>query len=161
MRAVDEGIVIIESENRAAQGASTFSTASPGGRSARGASASSRRSATRGRTTPAAPVKPVEPERPRALTGLVGQLLGQKRSKPLEIAPLATPIAPIASAPLTVASQTAPAEVARTAAPQDVFSLSVDELRAMLASPKRLREVALLGELLQPPISMRGPRRPR
>ena len=28
-------------------------------------------------------------------------------------------------------------------------------------SPKRLREVALLGELLQPPVSLRAPRRPR
>jgi hypothetical protein len=51
--------------------------------------------------------------------------------------------------------------VARTAARTVEPSLSIDELRAMLTSPKRLREVALLGELLQPPVSLRGPRRPR
>ena len=52
-------------------------------------------------------------------------------------------------------------EVARTAARADDPSLSIDALRAMLASPKRLREVALLGELLQPPVSLRASRRPR
>jgi hypothetical protein len=161
MRGVDEGIVIIESETRAGQGSSSFSPSSSGARATRGTGSSARKASTRGRTTPAAAVKPIEPERPRALTGLVGQTLAPKRGKPLDMAPLSTPIAPIVSAPLTVASQAGPAEVARTAAPMDAPSLSIDELRAMLASPKRVREVALLGELLQPPVSLRGSRRQR
>jgi len=94
------------------------------------------------------------------LTGLVGQSLAQKRTRPLDLAPLSTQMAPISSAPLTSASKTPAPEVARTAALQDAPSLSIDALRAMLASPKRLREVALLGELLQPPVSLRAPRRP-
>jgi len=162
MRSVDDGIVIIESETRTGQGASfSPSAASSGARAARGTSPSARKAAAaRARSTPA-PIKPIEPERPRALTGLIGQSLAPKRGKPLDIAPLSTPIAPISSAPLTSSSQTPAPEVARTAAQPDVPSLSIDELRAMLGSPKRLREVALLGELLQPPVSLRGPRRSR
>ena len=161
-RATDEGIVIIESETRAAQGPSSFSpSAAAGSRATRTGGLAARRAASRARSTPAAPIKPIEPERARALTGLVGQSLTQKRSRPLEIAPLSTPIAPISSAPLTSASQTPAAEVARTAAQPDMPSLSIDDFRSMLASPKRLREVALLGELLQPPVTLRAGRRPR
>jgi hypothetical protein len=103
----------------------------------------------------------MESERPRALTGLVGQSLSQKKARPLDTAPLSSQIAPISSSLLTSASQTPAPEVARTAAKPDEPSLSINELRAMLASPKRLREVALLGELLQPPVSLRAPRRTR
>jgi hypothetical protein len=160
-RAVDDGIVIIESETRAAQGMTFSPSAAAGARATRGAGASARRASSRARSVPAPPAKAVEPERPKALTGLTGQSLGQRRGKGLEITPLSTPIAPISSAPLTTASLTPAPEVVRSAAQPDVPSLSADELRAMLASPKRLREVALLGELLQPPVSLRGPRRPR
>jgi hypothetical protein len=161
-RAVDEGIVILDSEARPAQGSSSFSpSAAASGRTARGSSSAARRTASRARPAPAPPIKPVESERRRALTGLVGQSLAQTKAKPLDIAPLSTPIAPINSVPLTAAGQTPAPEVARTAAKLAEPPLSVDELRAMLASPKRVREVALLGELLQPPVSMRAPRRPR
>ena len=162
MRAVDEGIVIIESESRAAQGSSSFSpsAAASGARATRATSPASRKTAGRARSTPA-PAKAVEPERRRTLTGLVGQSLGQKRSRPLEIVPLSTPMTPISSGPLTSASLTPAPEVARTAAQADDPSLSIDDLRALLTSPKRLREVALLGELLQPPVSLRAPRRHR
>ena len=40
-------------------------------------------------------------------------------------------------------------------------ALTSGELRAMLASPTKLREVALLTELLQPPLALRPPRRSR
>jgi hypothetical protein len=161
-RAVDEGIVILDSETRSAQGSSSFSpSAAASGRTARGTGPAARRAVSRARTAGPAPIKAIEPERPRALTGLIGHFLSQKKAKPLEIAPLATPMVPITSAPLTTASPTPAPEVARTAEKPAEPSLSIDELRAMLASPKRLREVALLGELLQPPVSMRAPRRPR
>jgi hypothetical protein len=161
-RTVDEGIVILDSETRSAQASSSFSpSAAASGRTARGTSPAARRTASRARPAPATPIKPFESERPRILTGLVGQSLAQKKAKPLDLTPLSTPIAPITSAPLTTASPTPAPEVARTAATPDEPSLSIDQLGAMLASPKRLREVALLGELLQPPVSLRAPRRPR
>ncbi len=37
--------------------------------------------------------------------------------------------------------------------------MDVEAIRAMLASPSRLREIAFLGELLKPPVALR-PRRP-
>lgn len=160
-RAADEGIVIIDSQTRPTQGSSSFSpSAAAASRAARGTGAAARRGA-RGRQAPAAPIKPAERERPRALTGLVGQSLAQTKARPLEIAPLTAPIARISTAPLIAGSPTPAPEVARTAARPADPSLSIDELRAMLASPRRLREVALLGELLQPPVAMRAPRRPR
>jgi hypothetical protein len=157
----DDGIVIIESETRPTQGSSSFSpAAASSSRAARGTAPAARKAATRARSAPAPALKPIESERPRALTGLVGQSLSHKRSKPLDTTPLATQIAPISATPLNSAIPSiAPVANRAAAAPVDP-PLSIDELRAMLASPKRLREVAMLGELLQPPVSLRGPRRP-
>jgi hypothetical protein len=39
-------------------------------------------------------------------------------------------------------------------------ALTSGDLRAMFASPSKLREVALLTELLQRPVALRPPRRP-
>jgi hypothetical protein len=154
----DDGIVIIESENRSPQTSSfSPSSAASSPRVTRGSAPGARRSTSRGRSMPAPSIKPMEPDRPRALTGLVGQSMAQKRAKPLDIAPLSTPISPISS-PLLQAS---PAEPARDTARTPTPTLSSAALRTMLASPTKLREVALLGELLQPPVSLRGRRRLR
>jgi hypothetical protein len=101
----------------------------------------------------------METERPRALTGLVGQALSQKKSRPLEIAPLSTPIVPISSSPLTQTSVGAALE--HPGSHQLQTALSSADLRVMLASPTKLREVALLTELLQPPLALRPHRRLR
>jgi hypothetical protein len=100
----------------------------------------------------------MEPERPRALTGLVNQSLAQKKNRPLEIAPLATPIAPIGGVPLS--QSTAPPVGVLPASGAPRAALSSSDLRAMLASRTKLREVAFLTELLQPPLALRRPRRP-
>jgi hypothetical protein len=154
----DDGIVIIESDTRGpSQPGSQFP---PSGavstRGARGAAA--RRGTSRGRSVSgAAPAKSVESERPRALTGLVSQSLSQKKARPLEIAPLATPITPISSTPLTQSS--AGPTTVQTAGALLRPALTGTELRAMFASPNKLREVALLTEILQPPVALRGRRR--
>ena len=70
-----------------------------------------------GRATSAPPIKPMDPERPRALTGLVGQSMAQKRTKPLELTPLSSPMSPLSS-PLTQASAAEPArDTGRTPTP--------------------------------------------
>jgi hypothetical protein len=152
--------VILDSDPRTSvQPASQFApslAASP--RTARGTT--SRRASTRSRSTSAASsLKPIESDRPRALTGLVSQPLAQKKAKPLEIAPLSTPITPISSSPLTQTSARSALE--HPGARQLNPALTSGELRAMLGSPKKLREVALLTELLQPPLALRPPRRLR
>jgi hypothetical protein len=153
----DDGIVILESETRPQRSSSSFSPSSAASnpRVSRAPAPSARRATSRARSAPAPSLNPIEPDRPRALTGLVGQSMAQKRTKPLDITPLATPMSPLSS-PLTQASAAEPArDTARTPTP----TLTSGALRAMLASPARLREVALLGELLQPPVSLRGRRR--
>jgi hypothetical protein len=157
----DPGIVILESQVREAQPASSSSNFSPSSaasaRAARGTT--TRRGPLRGRSAPAAAsLKPVEPERPRALTGLVSQALVPKKAQHLEITPLASPLKPL-SASLTKASAgTSPEPPGAHPLPT---ALSSGELRTMLASPGKLREVALLTELLQPPLALRPPRRLR
>ena len=76
----DDGIVILESDSRAARpgtgGASSAAAAAKG-------RARPARRASRGRsTTGPSPSKPVEPGRPRALTSLVTQSMAQKRNGP-------------------------------------------------------------------------------
>ena len=156
----DEGIVILESENRASQPAtSSFSpSAAAGSRTAQTAPA--RRATPRGRATPASSLKSIEPERPRALTGLVSQGLAAKKSRPLEITPLSSPITPIGS-PTTQISQGTTLDLPYATTTKSHPTLTSNDLRVMLGSPGKLREIALLGELLQPPIALRAPRRPR
>ena len=91
----DEGIVILESENRPALAStSPFSPSSAAtARSSR--AAAGQRASPRGRTPQAAPPKSIEAERPRLLTGLVSQPLGPKKGHALEIVPLSTPMSPL------------------------------------------------------------------
>ncbi len=156
----DDGIVILESETRTSVGStSSFSPSSAASaRSARAATA--RRAPPRGRAPQAAPPKSSESERPRLLTGLVSQPLSSKKSRTLEIAPLSTPLSPLSS-PLTQVSQQSIPNMPHATTNKPIPTLTSSDLRTMLASPARLREIALLGELLQPPLALRSPRRPR
>jgi hypothetical protein len=155
----DAGIVILEAEVRGSPASPAPASFSPSGaasaRAARGATM--RRGPLRGRSAPTpASLKPVEPERPRALTGLGSQALGPRKAQHLEIAPLASPFTPL-SAPLTKMTVGSTQEHPRSQPPHP--ALSSGDLRAMFASPTKLREVALLTELLQPPLALRPRRR--
>ena len=154
----DEGIVILESENRGSPlSTSSFSPSSAAGsRSARTAPA--RRATSRGRATPASSLKPIEPERPRLLSGLTSQGLVTKKSRPLEITPLSSPIAPIGT-PTAQVTQGTTLDLPYATSTKSQPTLTSNDLRVMLSSPGKLREIALLGELLQPPIALRAPRR--
>lgn len=156
----DDGITILESQTRPVAGSGSTSGFSPSSsaanpRVARGLGA--RRAAARGRAASTPPTRPAERERTRSLTGLAGESLGPKQGKALEIAPLASPIASIASS-LSSVSQSSTSPEARDARPSRP-TLSADDLRPMLASPGKLREAALLAELLQPPVALRPSRR--
>ena len=156
----DEGIVILDSENRPSQSSSSFTPSSAASsRTARTASPA-RRAAPRGRSSQAAPLKSSEPERPRALTGLVSQGLAPKKNRPLEITPLSVPISPIGSPTAQISAGTT-LDLPYATTTKSHPTLTSTDLRTMLASPGKLREIALLGELLQPPLALRAPRRPR
>jgi hypothetical protein len=153
---VDDGIVILEPDSRSArpQGAAPSMLSSAASRRATPA-----RRGTRGRLAASTNTpKPAEPGRPRALTSLVTQSMAQKRNRPLEITPLSGPLAPINS-PLTQISTGA--KIEHPGSPDAPPAFTSESLRAMLANPTRLREVALLTELLQPPVALRRARRTR
>jgi hypothetical protein len=144
----DDGIVILESDSRTGRpGTGGASSAAAKGR----AGLARRASRSRSSTGPS-PSNPVEPGRPRALTTLVTQSMAQKRNRPLEITPLASPLGPINS-PLT--QLTTGAKIEHPGSLDSPPAYTAESLRSMLANPIRLREAALLTELLQPPVALR------
>jgi hypothetical protein len=155
----EEGITILDSESRAARAAMSGGSAAAGALVPRSGRAGPLRRAGRGRAgAGSAAAKPTEAGRPRALTSLVSQSMAEKKARPLAIAPLAAPLAPIA-APLseTVAVPVTQQPAARPRLP----SYSAGELRSLLTSTTKLREMAVLSELLQPPLVLRPLRRHR
>jgi hypothetical protein len=78
--------------------------------------------------------------------------MAQKRNRPLEITPLGAPMAPILS-PLTQVS--AGARIEHPGSRDSPPAFTSESLRTMLANSIKLREVALLTELLQPPMALR------
>jgi hypothetical protein len=154
--AIDDGIVILNADARSALAAGGASPSLPGNAARRTTPA---RRGSRGRPSPgASPVKPPDPARPRALTSLVTQSMAQKRNRPLEITPLSAPLSPI-NAPVTQISTGA--KIEHPGSPDSPPAFTSEALRAMLANSTKLREVALLTELLQPPLALRHGRRRR
>ena len=93
-----------------------------------------------------------EPKTHRALSDQVNQSMALQRNKPLEITPLFTSLAPL-SLPLTQASVAPQVQQERGTA--NPVTLSGLDIRKMLSDPGKLREFALLTEVLQPPVSLR------
>ena len=162
---LDDAIVYLESEPPArglsrpssTSGSNAEGTGAPqtSGRSTR--SGPSRRSA-RGRSTPSGgnSATKSEPETRRALSDQVGQAMAMERSKPLEIVPLSASMAPL-SRPLSQASTASGLSVQTPASSPAVSSADV---RKMLRNPGKLRELVLLSEILQPPLSIRRRQKP-
>ncbi|MGA2704529.1 MAG: hypothetical protein ABSH35_25965 [Isosphaeraceae bacterium] len=155
---MEDAIVYIE--NDPTRRGTTRPASSPG--PAAGASSGSRlpraaqqRKGTRGRagTTSSAPGQGrAEPKTHRALSDQVNQSMALQRNKPLEITPLFTSLAPL-SLPLSQASVAPRVQQERGTA--NPVTLSGLDIRKMLSSPGKLREFALLTEVLQPPVSLR------
>jgi hypothetical protein len=149
----EDGITILDAEGRPARATTASAAASGASPAARaGRTGVSRRAARSRSGTSATPQKPIQQLTPRALTGLVTQSLAQKKARPLSIAPLSTPLTPLA-APLSETVAVPPAEAALIHAPAPAYS--VEQLYAVLAAPAKLREIAVLSELLQPPRARR------
>jgi hypothetical protein len=158
LKSVDEAIVYLENDPIKRNNSRQPSTSSPaagvfqGPRSPR---AAQQRKVSRGRSITsnnATGQGREEPKTRRALSDQVNQSMALQRNKPLEIAPLVTPLAPL-SLPLSQASVAPQSRQERglgsSATP------SVSDIRTMLSSPGKLREFALFTEILQPPVSLR------
>jgi len=144
----EDGVVILDNESRGPLGGSSLATTA-----ARAARAQSSRRGGRSRSnTPVLPAKSVEPSKPRALSGLVNRSLAEGKARPLEIAPLASPLVPIDLPLAQSVSSSVTGLVPRTQPAPAVTSV---EIRSRLASADSLREIAVLSEILQPPVSVR------
>ncbi len=156
----DDAIVYIETisgrgpaRNQPAAAPSASGQASAGSRPTRGAR--SRRGA-KGRggagNAPAAAQNRGEPETYRALSNMVTQSLALQKTKPLEITPLNAPLTGLSS---TLSQATAIPDINRVHSGDSRPSLTGVDIRKMLGSPGKLREIAILTELLQPPLALR------
>ncbi len=163
LKNMDDAIVYIEndpSRRNASRPASSQGPATAASGGSRLPRAAQQRKAIRGRagTTTSPPSQArAEPKTHRALSDQVNQSMALQRNKPLEITPLFTSLAPL-SLPLTQASVAPQVQQERGTA--NPVTLSGLDIRKMLSSPGKLREFALLTEVLQPPVSLR-PRRIR
>jgi hypothetical protein len=93
----------------------------------------------------------IDHERPPALSGLADQAMAQKKAKPLTAAPLAFPMSPI-NGPL---NQISPDSVVNAFGNEGrAPAMSEIQIRDLVASPKRLREMIIMNVILQPPLSM-------
>ena len=93
-----------------------------------------------------------EPETHRALSDQVNQSLAKQRSKPLELTPLNSPLGSLF---VPLSQSPAAAQVGNWQSNMVQPTLTGVEIRKMLASPAKLREIALLSEILQPPVTLR------
>jgi hypothetical protein len=158
----EDGVVILETESRATLGGSS----SPLAASRAGRAQSSRRGGRARPTTPPSPPRSAETGKPRALSGLVNRSLAEGKARPLEIEPLSAQMVPIhvplaqsVSASVTSVSATAPTVTGRGVAGESRPAVTCAEIRSRFAAADKLREIAILSEILQPPVSVRPPRR--
>ena len=113
----------------------------------RGASQPARRSGSR------PPPRPAEPAAGRRrLSSQINQSMAQAANRPLEITPLEIPLSSLSSTLMPLGSRAAlePSSF-QAVAP----ALDAKTVRAMLRSPEKLREIAILSELLKPPLALR------
>jgi hypothetical protein len=153
-----DGIRILESDTRNTR---PLAGAPPGLKSAASiltpGSRSSSRRASRSRTSSSpAPGKPSEPQRPRALSSQIHKSMAQTAGKPLEITPLELPLESLSSSHVPLGTR---GIVDLTRTDWSAPGLDARSVGKMLASPEKLREVAILTEVLKPPLALRGRRR--
>jgi hypothetical protein len=83
---------------------------------------------------------------------MVTQSLALQKTKPLEITPLNAPLTGLSS---TLSQATAIPDITRIHSGDSRPTLTGGDIRKMLGSPGKMREIAILSELLQPPLALR------
>jgi hypothetical protein len=155
----DDEITILETETRIPRAAHPGVSNSTSPQVARAGRTGSLRRTARARSgAGSAPAKPTEPARPRALTSLIRQSMADRKARPLVITPLASPLTPIA-VPIAESVSIPLAELPVPHSPAPSYSAAA--LRTTLTTESKLRELAVLSEILQPPVSVRRKKRLR
>jgi hypothetical protein len=150
-------IRLSESDIRPARSvAGNGATLAPPPAAARGSRSTSKRG-SRGRST-AGPTagKTGEADKGRRLSNQINLSMAQAANRPLEITPLEIPLSSLSSTltPLGARGSLEPRTFRNVASTLDAKSA-----RAMLSSPEKLREIAILSEILRPPLALRHQRR--
>jgi hypothetical protein len=154
----EEGIVILDADARGTRAQPVLAPL-PGSTAARAARGTPGRRGGKGRAgATSSSARSVEPRKTRALTSLVTQSMNDTKARPLEITPLSSPLAPL-SAPLT--QQTAAATVLPPGTSNAPPAFDSSQVRSMFGKPQRLREMAVLMEVLGPPVALRSSGRRR
>jgi hypothetical protein len=83
---------------------------------------------------------------------MVSQSLSLQKTKPLEISPLNAPITGLSK---NLTQTMAEPDVNRRPMGEGRPTLTGVDIRKLVASPSKLREIAILNELLQPPLALR------
>lgn len=136
----DTGIIILETETRR-----------PATTTPQRPTASAKRS-SRGKSAPAAPPKRAEKSTPRALTTSMAQSMNPLENRPMDLKPLAPANMPLQGA--DVQQMSLPGNAGAQASQSS--GLSAFNLRQVVSSPARLREMFVISEILGPPVSRRN-----
>ena len=155
---LDDAIVYIENDpSRGAMRTSATQPqqgAAPSPSGSRPTRSGPQRRGNRSRTAATGPPSQARtaPETHRALSDQVNQSLAKQRTKPLELTPLNLPLGSL-FVPLSQSPDAT--QVGDWQSNMVQPTLTGVEIRKMLASPSKLREIALLSEILQPPVTLR------
>jgi hypothetical protein len=128
--------------------------ASPSAAAARAGRSSTRRGSKARAGTGSSQPKPADPARQRALTSQVNLSMAKAMGRPYEGLQLEAPLASLSSTLKPLPTRGASGEQDKQLVARGP-GMDVETVRAMLASPERLRDVAFLGELLKPPLALR------
>ncbi len=147
----NDEIRLLESDPRFARSLSNSSVSiSPAGGTARGSRIPARRGSRTRSVASTSPARPAEPEAPRQLSSQINQSMAQAVNRPLAITPLDIPLTSLSSS-LTPLGTRVIGEPSTFHEVGPSLDGRIDP-GGLLGSPEKLREIAILTEVLKPPL---------
>ena len=153
---IDDEVVFVDPVTRRPIASTSLAPAGGAARSTPRAPAPRKPARGRRNEPASARTRRADPETQRVLSEQVGLSLAQNRSQPLNLSPLTANLSNLSNTSLRDPSIASIVTV--SGGPP---ALSAQDVRKMMADGARLREMAVLTELLQPPVSLRRPVRGR
>ncbi|MDG3002993.1 hypothetical protein [Paludisphaera mucosa] len=154
---IDDELVFVDPVTRRQIGSTPLPTGTSGQRPSPRPAVARKPSRSRRPESPADRGRRSEPETQRVLSEQVSQSMAENRGVPMSLSPLTSGLTSLTSPSLGNAMSAAATVTSNDAPP----SLSALQVSKMITDRGRLREMALLNELLGPPVSMRRSHRIR
>ena len=145
-----------ESDPAARSLSSSSVQTSSGAAQTRGARSPARRAVRSRAASGSAGAKTTDSKLQRRLSSQINQSMAQAANRPLEITPIDIPLSSLSS---TITPLGARAAIGPSSFQSVAPALDAKSIREMLRSPQRLREIAILSEVLRPPVALRQRRR--